>query len=221
MGGPCSSCIHLLLCGFLSASALCWPSKCVERPTRISNPFAVASQWDEKTFSFCFACDWAAPERRNLLYWKVFLSTTGAWNWMIFMAPSKPNHSMVLWRKTVNVTCSLWEWVCHGVWRAEGWGTSTQRICPHLKHKREALWKIQSKREKWPAHCLHTFSWGATATESFYQILGKQDITEITFLNPHLLIGIIMGYDSGLWENVHLLIMRFKWGHWCRILKWF
>lgn len=125
--------------------------------------------------------------------------------------PSNPSHFMILWRKTVNVTCSLWEWVCHGVQRrVEGWGTFMQRICPHLAHKREALWKTQSKGAKWPAHCLHTFSWGTTVTGSFYQIPGKQDITEFTFLNPHLLIGIVMGYDSGLWENVHLLIMWFK-----------
>lgn len=58
--------------------------------------------------------------------------------------------------------------------------------------------KNSEQRSKRPAHCLHNFSWGTIVTETFYQIPGKQDITEITFLNPHLLIGIAMGYDSGL-----------------------
>lgn len=84
--GPCSSSVHLLLCGFLAASALSWPSRWVERPARISNTFAVASQWDEKAFTFPFACDGAALERNNLVYWKAFLPTAGPWNWMIFMA---------------------------------------------------------------------------------------------------------------------------------------
>ena len=36
-------------------------------------------------------------------------------------------------------------------------------------------------------------SWGAMGAVSFYQIPGKQDITEITFLNAHLLIGNVTG----------------------------
>lgn len=80
---------------------------------------------------------------------------------------------------------------CPGGWRrGEQWRTSMQRIPPHLAHKSEAQWKINSKRNKiscfLPAHLLVKV-WG------FYQVPGDKDITELTFLNPHLLIGNVTG----------------------------
>jgi len=35
----------------------------------------------------------------NLVKWKVFLPTAGAWNKVIFDVPSNPNYSMILWNK--------------------------------------------------------------------------------------------------------------------------
>lgn len=64
------SCVHLLLYVFLTASALSWPSRWVERPSRISNTFAVASQWDQKAFSFLFCLWLSSPREKQPGLWK-------------------------------------------------------------------------------------------------------------------------------------------------------
>lgn len=50
----------------------------------------------------------------------------------------------------------------------------------------------------------------AIVAESFYQISGRQDTVEITVLNPHLLMGNIMGL-LWLWPFRELIMwLQFK-----------
>lgn len=113
----------------------------------------------------------------------------GQWDEKTFIFPFACEWTAPEGGRTVKVTCPLWGWVSW--WVKVRWGVGS--FCAkNLSTFSTQKWSMMKGKEQKEQNNM-LFASIPSHAESFYQIPGSQDITEIIFLIPHLLIGNVMG----------------------------